>query len=193
MPVIRIPEPVYKRLQAIAIPLEDTPVTVIERLLNDYEMHRECKPTNFSSVGFTALIHADENVIDLGNPSSLDKILDHTKPIRAIVNDKEVPKPNWSKIVDVVHELVVQQGMTIDDLIKLSLSNIVKGEKSDSGFHYLPELDISLQGVSANLAWCNALHLMENSKLPIQVYFEWRDKKAAMHPGKQGKVSWCPE
>jgi hypothetical protein len=30
MPVIRIPDITYQRLQAIAIPFEDTPVTVIE-------------------------------------------------------------------------------------------------------------------------------------------------------------------
>ncbi|MBE9258098.1 hypothetical protein IQ228_12210 [Dolichospermum sp. LEGE 00246] len=41
MPVIRIPDLIYQRLQAIAIPFEDTPLTVIERLLSEYEAKPE--------------------------------------------------------------------------------------------------------------------------------------------------------
>ncbi|WP_415748905.1 T4SS efffector SepA family protein [Calothrix sp. PCC 6303] len=159
----------------------------LERVLSYYEIHHKSQVSDEKSVD------PGKEIIDLGNLNSLDKSLDHTRVMRAIMGDNEVQKPNWSKIIDVAHELVVQRGMTIDDLIKLSLSNIVKGKKTDSGFHYLPELNISIQGVSANLAWRNALHLMESTKLPIEIYFEWRDKKDSMHPGKRGKVSWCPE
>lgn len=37
MPVIRIPDAVYERLQKHATPFTDTPATVIERLLDAYE------------------------------------------------------------------------------------------------------------------------------------------------------------
>ena len=39
MPVIRIPDPVFERLQAIATPLVDSPASVIEKLLDFYESH----------------------------------------------------------------------------------------------------------------------------------------------------------
>ena len=37
MPVIRIPDPIFERLQAIATPLVDTPASVIEKLLDFYD------------------------------------------------------------------------------------------------------------------------------------------------------------
>lgn len=37
MPVIRVPDDVFRRLQRIATPLVDTPATVIERLLDSHE------------------------------------------------------------------------------------------------------------------------------------------------------------
>ncbi len=41
MPVVRIPGPVFERLQTFATPLIDTPATVIEKLLNFYEAHQD--------------------------------------------------------------------------------------------------------------------------------------------------------
>ncbi len=40
MPVVRIPDPVFERLQAFATPLIDTPASVIEKLLDFYEAHQ---------------------------------------------------------------------------------------------------------------------------------------------------------
>jgi hypothetical protein len=37
MPVVRLPDDVFRRLQQLAIPLVDTPATVIERLLDLHE------------------------------------------------------------------------------------------------------------------------------------------------------------
>lgn len=37
MPAIEIPDSLFTRLQKLAVPLVDTPVTVIERLLSSYE------------------------------------------------------------------------------------------------------------------------------------------------------------
>jgi hypothetical protein len=39
MPVIRLPDPVFRRLQAVAAPLVDTPAAVVARLLDFYESH----------------------------------------------------------------------------------------------------------------------------------------------------------
>lgn len=74
--------------------------------------------------------------------------------------------------------------------MKLTLAHVVKGEKINSGFHYLPEVNISIQGVDSNLAWRNTLHLMKNLKMPIEIYFEWRDKEGAAYPGEKGKFIW---
>jgi hypothetical protein len=48
MPVIRIPDSLYERLQKLAVPFTDTPATVIERLLDAFE--NELTRGNFKSV-----------------------------------------------------------------------------------------------------------------------------------------------
>ena len=39
MPAIQIPEVLFERLQKLAVPLVDTPATVLERLIAVYEVH----------------------------------------------------------------------------------------------------------------------------------------------------------
>ncbi|MEH2293064.1 T4SS efffector SepA family protein [Nostoc sp.] len=176
MPVIRIPDPIYKRLQAIAVPFEDTPITVIEKLLNEYEAHHQSQQISETE---------NDRVIEPGVSN-----LQHTRVLRAIMGGEEIHQPNWNKILDAAHELAIRQGVSVDKLMKLTLAHVVKGEKINSGFHYLPEVNISIQGVDSNLAWRNTLHLMKNLKMPIEIHFEWRDKEGAAHPGEKGLLIW---
>jgi hypothetical protein len=180
MPVVRIPEPIYKRLQAIAVPLEDTIVTVIDRLLSEYEAGQPSQQITESE---------NYRVLDPDDPANLR----YTRLIRAVINDSEIRQPNWSKIIDAAHILGFHKGLSPEDLIKLTLSNVVKGEKNNTGFHYLPEVNISVQGVDANYAWRNTLHLAKNLKVPVEVYFEWLpDEEKAAYPGEKGKLVWTP-
>lgn len=82
--------------------------------------------------------------------------------------------------------------MSVDELRKQTLSHVVKGEKSDCGFRYIPEANISVQGVDANLAWRNTFHLVEKLKVSIEIYIEWRNKEEAAFPGEKGKLIWMP-
>jgi hypothetical protein len=177
MPVIRIPDPIYKRLQALAVPFEDTPITVIEKLLNEYEARYQSQQ-----------VSETENYRVL-EPDAVSN-LHHTRVLRTVIGGQEIHQPNWNKIVDAAHGIAIRQGFSVEDLIKLTLSHIVQGEKISSGFHYLPEVNISIQGVDSNLAWRNTLHLMKNLKMPIEIYFEWRDKEGAAYPGEKGKFIW---
>ncbi|MEH1841828.1 MAG: hypothetical protein V7L20_24545 [Nostoc sp.] len=189
MPVVTIPDPIYKRLQAIAIPLEDTLLTVIEKLLNEHEARQKSqqdyKIEDYSKTGNYSETK-DCKILDPDTPSNLR----HTKVLRALINDQKIDKPNWNGIVDKAHEIAIQQGMSIEDLIQLTRFHVVQDEKNEDGFHYLPKANISVQGVDANLAWRNTLHLMKNLKLPIEIYFEWRNKEGAAHPGEKGKLFW---
>lgn len=48
--VIRIPEPIFLRLQQHAEPLVDSPITVIERLLNFYEEHNKTERSKMKTI-----------------------------------------------------------------------------------------------------------------------------------------------
>ncbi|MBD0264424.1 MAG: hypothetical protein ICV78_17355, partial [Tolypothrix sp. Co-bin9] len=118
MPVVRIPDTIYKRLQAIAVPFEDTPITVIERLLSEYEAR-----------------HKPQEIIESENYRVLDPDappnLHHTRVIRAVIGGSEIRQPNWNKIVDQAHILAIhQEGISPEALIKLTLSHVVQGENN---------------------------------------------------------------
>ncbi|MBD2492980.1 T4SS efffector SepA family protein [Nostoc sp. FACHB-280] len=193
MPVVRIPDPIYKRLQEIAVPFEDTPVTVIEKLLNEHDIFQKSQQVSgIENFCETKNCFETENyiVIDPENPSNLT----HSKVLRALIDDKEINKPNWNKIAAKVHEIAIQQGMSVEALKRLTRSNIKQGEINENGYDYLPEANIWIQGVNANTAWRNTLHLLKHLKLPSEIYFEWpSDKEGAAHPGEKGKIFWSPK
>lgn len=181
MPVIRLSDATYRRLQAHAEPFVDTPVSVIERILDEYEGMR----------GTAQTIGMERNtwhVLDPDTPGNLH----HTRVTHARVDGVDVRRPNWNGIVHVVHQLASQKGVSLDALRKITLSNVVKGEENERGFHYLPEIDISVQSVDANMAWRNALHLAKRIGVPLEVSFEWYTKEGAAHPGEKGTIAWKP-
>lgn len=173
-PVVRIPEPIYKRLQSVAVPLEDTVVTVIDRLLSEHEVRNRSAE--------------DENVRILNPEAPGD--LRHTKVLNARVNGVEIRLPNWSKLVDAVHVLALQRGTSVEVLNKITASHIKAGEHTDSGFHHLREADISIQGMQADKSWRDVLHLAKYMNIAVEVTFEWRSKEGASYPGEKGRIYW---
>lgn len=183
MPVIRVPDSTYKRLQQRAEPFVDTPADVIDRLLDEYEIHRSIREDVYE-----AKRNASVRVLD---PDTYGE-LSHTKVLSAQVGDIKVKRPDWAKLVRTVHQIALQRGSSIEALNRITLSNIRKGEHRGDGFHYLPEEDVSIQGMQADKAWRDALHLARHLDVKIEVTFEWRDKEGAAYPGERGKVFWYP-
>ena len=73
-------------------------------------------------------------------------------------------------------------------LQKLTAVNMVRGTKTDEGYHYLSEAEISVQGQDANAAWRAVIFIAQNLKCPVEVSFLWRNKEGAEHPGKPGTM-----
>ncbi|BAZ52800.1 hypothetical protein NIES4103_54650 [Nostoc sp. NIES-4103] len=194
MPVVRIPDPIYKRLQAIAVPFEDTPVTVIEKLLNEYELHHKSQQvSNIDIENFSQTANYSEidnyKILDPDTPSNLT----YSKVLRALVDHQEIHNPNWNRIIAKAHEIAINKGISVEDLLELTPFHVVPGEKNEDGFRYLPEINISVQGVGANVAWCKTLYLMKKLKLPIEIYFKWGNEEGAAYPGEKGKLCWSPK
>jgi hypothetical protein len=178
MPVLNISESIYTRLQAIAIPLEDTPISVIERLLGEHEYQKD----NHISSREASFI-----CLNPRQPASLT----HTRVTKAIINSVQLTKPDWNKITNLAHEIAVEiHGLSPELLHRTSLSNTDRRNISERGFKYLEKARISVQGINANLAWRNAFHLFEKLDIPVDIHFEWYDKKEAAYPGKKGRLTW---
>ncbi len=92
------------------------------------------------------------------------------------------------------HVEAFKQAGSFDALLNLTHAQIRKGDHSgDSGYHYVPEIDISIQGVDANHAWSYSLRLAQYLKRPLKAQIEWRNNDKAAHPGETGSMEWSPE
>lgn len=174
-PVIRISDGTFERLQKHAQPFVDTPETVIGRILEFYESHGQrqvSEPKEQPRFAGGAL--DPENHPDLH----------HTRLISAEFDGR--PARGWNELVRVAHQRAMEDLKTFEALRAASLSNISKGQRNAEGFHYAPEIDISIQYADANTAWRNSLHLARKLGVSIRAQFEWRNKKGAALPGQSG-------
>lgn len=182
---ITLSDDLFTKLQSIAIPFTDTPESVISRLL-DAEIDR---------------VNALRNDVQAqGNGARRNLSLDpdshpsltHTKVLSATVDGTVIHKPNWNRLLDRVHILARERLGSVEALRRKSDANVREGKYEKDGYHYLPESNISIQGVDSNIAWKHSLGLARALSMPIYIRFEWRDKEGAANPGKMAILEWEP-
>ncbi len=185
MPVIRISDQVFSRLQKLAEPFVDTPGIVIERLLDYYEKNR-------NENGPVAPI--DLPSPPPGKPPSPNPDrppdLRYAKILSAQFNGRNAQK--WNELITVSLQVAFEKLGGFEAVKSATLANIVRGSKSDQGFHYIPHLGVSIQGASANQAWSYVLHLAQHLNVSVSVEFEWRHKAPAAYRGKRRSLDWSP-
>ena len=184
-PVIRITDEVFERLQRVATPLVDTPASVIGRLLDFYDTHQKSMvpvpaPVKTQSSGF----HSEARKFDPGQPPDLA----HTRVISAHLDGRTAS--NWNELVHEAHRSAHARLKSYDLIEQATLAHIAKGRQIGKGFHYLSDIDVSIQNVGANIGWRNGLHLARKLHVPISVEFEWRKKEGAAYPGEKGILAW---
>ena len=180
---LEIPERLYKRMQKHAVPLVDTPLTVIERWADHFE-----RTTNGSAPPKVA----EQPAIDYG-AKKLDPLrppdLFHTR-VRGSFG--ATPFSNWNDLVRIAHIAAFKKAGSFDELRQITHAQIARGERSDSGYKFVDEIGISIQGVDANHAWEHALRLAKYLRQPLEALVEWRHNPKAAHPGESGILEFVP-
>ncbi len=126
-------------------------------------------------------------ILDPDNPGDLT----HTKIFEGWLGDDDIR--NWNNLVYAVHKYALKYYGSFEALKKETHSNIFKGSKTEEGYREYPDIGISIQGEDSNDSWEKALYLARKIKISrIEVIFEWRNKKGAIHPGQKGRLSWRP-
>ncbi|WP_040818139.1 T4SS efffector SepA family protein [Litoreibacter arenae] len=175
MPNIEISDADFLRLQAIAVPLVDTPASVVSGLLDMHESQTIGgeKPKNVQVYGF-----------DSPPP------LVHVKFISGMIGLHQPEKQNWDSMVNLSVKLTHKQEKSVERLAKILDLNITDGFKDDEGYKYLPDLKLSYQGVSAKHAAKvigNAARFLNED---ARVDFVWRQKDGAFAPGQVAALSY---
>ena len=143
-PDLTIEKTTFERLQRHAQPLVDTVDAVVNRALDALETDAWTQPDE----GSLAVVRAVD-------PDRLPD-LTHTKVLAARLGPEDIEKPNWNRLLHRV--LVPSKGQVagLDELRRVCPANMVRGTKTDEGYHHVREIGISVQGLSANEA-CAAL------------------------------------
>lgn len=194
MPAVEIPESLFKRLQRLAIPLVDTTVTVIERLVDEAELatHHKGSVHHSHSGGNSRSVNRDPEPSEFVPDTPPD--LRHTRVLSARFASRTAS--GWNDLVHAAHAEALSQLRSLDVLRGVTKSNFITGRASSEdtkrGFHHVPEINISIQNVGAEQAWVNSLRLARHLGTEIRVTFEWMRKNDAAQPGKTGTLSWRP-
>ena len=178
MPVIRVSDTTYRLLQKYAVPFEDSQDSVINKMAQFYNQHH----SQAAGVPPTEL---NQEFHDAKTPD-----LRFTKVIGAFFGDTIIN--NWNNLLK---EALIQAWRHTADynaLRHLTTANITQGQRFDSGYKYIPEINISFQGVDASSAWNLSKEIAQKINVRLEVYFMWRNKKGAAHPGDNGHLKWEP-
>ena len=176
MPDITIEQATFERLQRHAQPLVDTVDAVVNRALDAMERGVRRQPDERFPVV--------EHEVD---PDRLPDVT-HTKVLAARLAGTDIERPNWNRLLHRVLVLSMGQVANLNELRQLCPANMVCGSKIDEGYTHLREIDISVQGLSANEA-CAALTATAGALgIEFDVAFMWRAKEGAAHPGERARL-----
>ena len=171
--VITLPDDLFSKLQAHAVPLVDTPLSVIERAL-------------------AALEAGDEEVAQASgvrtfNPAAPPS-LSHTTPRKAVLAGRRLPASAtyWNPIMYAVIEEAAKRGVKRQDILELLTVNSIEGEKTEQGYKFVEAAGISVQGQDANAAWRQAHRIAESFGVGLEVEFVWQDNEKAAMPNTLG-------
>jgi len=182
---LEIPESLFTRIQKHAIPFVDlTPVSVIERWADYFE--GQPSESNGQSA---PLCHKAESVGKKFSPSTPPDLM-HSR-CRGTFGAISFRK--WNDLVRIAHTEALAKAQSFEALKTVTHAQIREGDHSgDSGYHFVSEIGISVQGVDANHAWLYALHLAQYLKTPLRATIEWRHNDKAAFPGETGVIEWVP-
>ena len=99
----------------------------------------------------------------------------------------------WNDLVRIAHVQAYAKAGSLETLLSVTHAQLRKGDHSgDSGFHFVPEIGLSIQGVDANKAWEYSRRLAQYLMVPLSARVEWRHKEGAAFPGETGLLEWKP-
>ena len=178
--VIEIERATYERLFSHAVSFDDNPDSVLNRLLG---------PGGQDGGESTAPCERRkaERRID---PRALPDLA-HTKVLEVVIDGRRVRKPSWNPAVRTLLGCAMKRvGRDFGRLQEACQGKVhmVESRRKDGGYHRVPGLDISAQGLRATEA-CDALVTMAQALgIAVDVGFMWRDKEEAAFPGERARL-----
>lgn len=188
MPVVRISDATMQKLKPLAIPLEDSIDSLLDRLA---DAARNGVP--FDLPGSSKVMEAPQQSPLILWDVEKHEDLTHTRLISAEFGGEALPRYTWNTLVKYAHETAGHKLGSFDALRRATRARVKQGKYEQEGFVYLPEIDVSLQGMDANMAWDNSVRLAHAIGVSVSVMFEWRNNPNAAKPGEKSQLIFNPK
>lgn len=182
MPKIEISDATFARLQELAVPLVDSNDTVIAKLLDDRENGRSSHPNGAQKSAKSAIEPREFS-------AALPPDLKHAKMLSGSVNGRPIQDVTWNGFLVETIRRAKAAARNESELRRVVPVNFAQGRKETDGYHFYPDIDLSVQGQDAKTAWQGAYRIAKQLGLRIEVEFQWRTKDGAAFPGVTGKLS----
>ena len=141
MPQIDLQNATMERLKKLAEPFVDTPETVILRALDALEVTPAKTPTSGSSTVFDMIV----------DPRNIPN-LTHTKLVSAKLGGQAFPNPKWSLVLREILRRARKTGLKAVEIHRVCSINVTEGKKTDEGYRFLDDINLSVQGQDSNAA-----------------------------------------
>lgn len=174
MPNIEISDDAMAFLQSRAVPLQDTTVTVVDKIirrlkeLEEVSNNSACKTLSFKmdampSVKFTSILGAS-------------------------VDGQKAPQSYWNNILEDVIKACINHGHSATDIKAHMAANIHMGKYQENGYRYVPAADFSFQGMEANRVFKNIAALAAAFDIPVKINIRWQDNEQAAYPNALAEI-----
>jgi hypothetical protein len=183
MPKIEISDATFARLQGLAVPLVDSNDSVIAKLLDDRENGRLSHPNGAQKPARSAI---EPREFTAASPPGLT----HAKMLSGSVNGNPIKDVTWNGfLVETIRQAktAARDESELRRVVPVNFN--VQGKKETEGYHFYPDIDLSIQGKDAKTAWLGAYSIAQQLGFRIEVEFQWRRKDGAAFPGVIGKLS----
>ena len=188
MPVVRIDDATFKDLKSVSTWIRTgTPSETIAELVRE-KMDALGLERDVDELAVPEVEQGDSASNELPVVTEFKETpgLTFTKIERAKVEGQKFNKINWAGLLaQVIRELKNKgfSGETLERAIEIPAKS---GEYLEEGYKFYPDLEISIQGQSAQDAWKEIKRIADRHSLDVEVQFRWRDNTKAQHPGKVG-------
>lgn len=108
---IQLPASVFRRLQVLAVPFEDTPVSVIERLLDHYEEHALDKSEVISVKDLVHMESKYNNSSESANRiPALEKRLPRQRGVEVVIDNERMVATSLGELYEMVLRFLDKKG-----------------------------------------------------------------------------------
>lgn len=174
MPDITISDSALAFLKSNAVPLEDTTITVVDRLIAEYKLLKEQKVMK-NGKGLHFDLHSVPSV-------------KFTSIKSAKVAGKPASQNYWNNILEDVIGACAEKGIKRSEIKNEMSANCLPGKHTDGGFRYVERAEFSFQGLEANRAYKNIVALAEAFDIQLEISLFWQDNDDAALPNQSATI-----